>query len=123
MERHLLVHGVISGNSSFKKQFHVSLESQHDGSGAGKQQMKKKRKKKTENMKNMFLAWDQKANKGKDLMNVWSFTKLSALKRKYAIKGSSTSKKKYDVNISCCPSCSCPDFMKNGKVVYCKQIF
>ena len=45
MKRHLLVHGVISGNSSFKKQFHVSLESQHDGSGAGKQQMKKTKKK------------------------------------------------------------------------------
>lgn len=45
MERHLLVHGVISGNSSFKKQFHVSLESQHDGSDAGKQQMKKKKEK------------------------------------------------------------------------------
>lgn len=119
MERHLLVHGVISGNSSFKKQFHVSLESQHDWSATNE----KKRKKKTENMKNMLLARNQKANKGKDLMNVWSFTKLSALKRKYAIKGSSTSKKKYDVNISCCPSCSCPDFMKNGKVVYCKQIF
>lgn len=71
MERHILVHGVISGNSSFKKQFHVSLESQHDGSDAGKQQMKKKkRKKKTENMKNMLLARNQKANKGKDLMNV-----------------------------------------------------
>ena len=45
MERHILVHGVISGNSSFKKQFHVSLESQHDGSDAGKQQMKKKKEK------------------------------------------------------------------------------
>ena len=74
-------------------------------------------------MENMFLARNQKVNKGKGLKNVCSFTKLSALKREHAIKGSSTSKKKYVVNISCCPSCSCPNFMKNGKVVYCKVFF
>ena len=59
MERHLLVHGVISGNSSFKKQFHVSLESQHDGSDAGKQQMKKKKKK--ENRKHEKYAFSTKS--------------------------------------------------------------
>lgn len=78
---------------------------------------------KKETMENMILARIQKDREGKDLMKVCSFTKMSALKREYAVKSSSTSNKKYDVTINCCPSSSCLDFMKNGKVVCCKKNF
>lgn len=47
---------------------------------------------KKETMENMILARIQKDREGKDLMKVCSFTKMSALKREYAVKSSSTSR-------------------------------
>ena len=39
------------------------------------------------------------------------------------VSSSSKGKVTYQVDICCSSSCTCPDYKKNGKEVYCKHIF
>ena len=47
---------------------------------------------------------------------------INSFKREYSITSSTSGRTRYVVKICCTPSCSCPDFRKNGKKVLCKHI-
>ena len=47
---------------------------------------------------------------------------INSFKREYSVTSSTSGRTRYVVKICCTPSCSCPDFRKNGKKVLCKHI-
>jgi len=47
---------------------------------------------------------------------------LNKLKREYSISNSISGHSQYTVAICSLPSCTCPDYKKNGKQVLCKHI-
>ena len=59
------------------------------------------------------------ARKGSNTMKIRKIKAVSELEREYLVASSTNSKTAYLVPI---PSCSCPDFEKNGSYVFCKHI-
>ena len=62
------------------------------------------------------------AAKGSSTMKIRTITAVSELKREYSVASSTNGKTTYLVTITEIPSCSCPDFEKNGRHVFCNQI-
>ena len=56
------------------------------------------------------------------IIKVTNTKTINSFKREYSITSSTSGRTRYVVKICCTPSCSCPDFRKNGKKVLCKQI-
>ena len=70
----------------------------------------------------MFEKRMQTANIASSIMKIRKHTIVSKLKRTYKVASSTNGTKNYDVAICNIPSCTCADFKKNGKVVFCKHI-
>ena len=112
----LIEHGVSAEGTSFQKnKKHFSTNSE-DGCNPPKQ-----RKTQTNSQK-MFEKRMQTANIASSIMKIRKHTIVSKLKRTYKVASSTNGTKNYDVAICNIPSCTCADFKKNGKVVFCKHI-
>ena len=57
-----------------------------------------------------------------DVMKLKKVTNLSTLKRQFEVKSSNSGRITYLVVICNTPSCTCPDFRKNGSKSLCKHI-
>ena len=57
-----------------------------------------------------------------NIMKIRKIVRLSALKWRFKVIGTTSSKTLYKVDICNTPTCTYPDFQKNGKFVYCKHI-
>ena len=57
-----------------------------------------------------------------NIMKIRKILRLSALKWQFQVIGTTSSKTLSKVDICNTPTCTCPDFQKNGKFVYCKHI-
>ena len=111
-----LEHGVSAEGTSFQKnKKHFSTNSE-DGCNPPKQ-----RKTQTNSQK-MFEKRMQTANIASSIMKIRKHTIVSKSKRTYKVASSTNGTKNYDVAICNIPSCTCADFKKNGKVVFCKHI-
>ena len=62
------------------------------------------------------------ATKGSSTMKIRKIMDVSELKREYSLASSTNGKTTYLVTITEIPSCSCPEFEKNGRYVFCKHI-
>ena len=79
--------------------------------------------KKTRKVKKMF---DRRLNKAKALeqtMKVHRIVKVSNFKQEFDVLSTNTSRVVYKVIICNVPSCTCPDYKKNGMLVSCKHNF
>ena len=64
-------------------------------------------------------------NTARESERVFKISKISIVKDSkqiYTVLGSPNGRKNYEVTICCSPSCTCPDYKKNGKNVLCKRI-
>ena len=56
---------------------------------------------------------------------IFKISKISIVndsKQIYTVLSSPNGRKKYEATVCCSPSCTCPDYKKNGKNVLCKHI-
>ena len=72
--------------------------------------------------RNLLDTRISKALDTSSLMKVRSYRLDNELKRAYKITSSQIGRKFYDVTICNTPSCTCPDYKKNGTRVFCKHI-
>ena len=62
------------------------------------------------------------AAKGSNAIKIRRITTVSEIKREYSVASSTNGKTTYLAKIREIPSCSSPDFEKNGRYVFCKHI-
>ena len=72
--------------------------------------------------RNLLDTRISKALDTSSLMKVRSYRLDNELKRAYKITSSQIGQQFYDVTICNTPSCTCPDYKKNGTRVFCKHI-
>ncbi|XP_066927735.1 uncharacterized protein [Clytia hemisphaerica] len=78
--------------------------------------------KKRRNIGKLFDNRLETAKKLEDMMKVKKLTRLSSQKIECQILGTSSGRVHYTVTICNVPTCTCPDFKKQGLVVSCKHI-
>ena len=64
-------------------------------------------------------------NTARENEHISKISKISIVtdsKRIYTVLHSPNSRKNYEVTVCCSPSCTCPDYKKNGKNLLCKHI-
>ena len=76
----------------------------------------------TEGIERMFIAWRDAALKLVDSMKIREHKVVAVLKRRYKVSSSTFGRKTYVIEISNTPSCTCPDFQKQGAKVLCKHV-
>ena len=62
----------------------------------------------------------KRLNTAKESEHIFKISKISIVndsKRIYTVLGSPNGRKNYEVTVCCSPSCTCPDYKKNGKNV------
>ena len=77
---------------------------------------------KVHNISAMFQKRLEATKNALKSMKIFQSKRINALNRTYSVKSSNSANKVYNVTISNISSCSCPDFLKNGKNVPCKHI-
>ena len=68
----------------------------------------------------------KRLNTARESEHIFKISKISIVndsKRIYTVLGSPNGRKNYEVTVCCSPSCTCPDYKKNGKKVLCKHMF
>ena len=78
--------------------------------------------KKTKNVEEMIQRRVATTRSVHNIMKIRKIVKLSPLKWQFQVMGTTSGKTLYKVDICNTPTCTCPDFQKNGKFVYCKHI-
>lgn len=108
----LLDHGVSAVSTGKRK---LPTIDSHGGSNPPKRGL-------TESIERMFIARRDAALNLVDSMKIRDHKVVSTLKRIYKVSGSTSGRKTYMVEISNTPSCTCPDFQKQGAKVLCKHV-
>ena len=78
--------------------------------------------KKKKNVEKMLQRRVATTRSVRNIMKIRKIVRLSALKWQFQVIGTTSNKTLYKVDICNTPTCTCPDFQKNGKFVYCKHI-
>ena len=67
----------------------------------------------------------KRLNTARENEHIFKISKISIVndsKQIYTVLSSPNARKKYEATVCCSPSCTCPDYKKNGKNVLCKHI-
>ena len=57
------------------------------------------------------------------VLKIRSVRDINTTKREFSVSNSASSRTNYQIQICSSPSCSCPDFQRNGLRVFCKQTY
>ena len=107
----LLDHGVSASTGKRK----LPTVDSHGGSNPPKRGL-------MEGIERMFIARRDAALNLVDSMKIREHKVVAVLKRRYKVSSSTSGRKTYVVEISNAPSCTCPDFQKQGAKVLCKHV-
>ena len=67
----------------------------------------------------------KRLNTARENEHIFKISKISVAndsKQIYTVLSSPNGRKKYEATVCCSPSCTCPDYKKNGNNVLCKHI-
>ena len=80
-------------------------------------------KKKSRSSTNLMQSRLASAKSQSSIMKIRKIINVNAFKREYVVSSSTTGRANYQVQICEAPSCTCPDYIKNGHRVLCKHVF